>query len=223
MLAHSPRIITNGLVLCLDAANRKSYPTTGTTWTDLSGNGNTGTLVNGVGYTGSNGGALSFDGVDDYATGSIASSTSNVTMNCWIYLSSTSKKGAFVNIGTSYAIGVGSLFFESSGNEILGLFSNVRWVRTGINYGVGWKYVTFVLSATSVPSIYVNASLIGTYTGTNPNTPSNNFYIGRNIGDEPNNRAFGGEITQVSIYNRALSADEIKQNYNALKSRYGLT
>ena len=55
-LAHSPRIITDGLVLCLDAGNTKSYPGSGTTWTDLSGQGNNGTLVNGVGYNGSNGG-----------------------------------------------------------------------------------------------------------------------------------------------------------------------
>jgi len=58
-LAHSPRIVTDGLVLCLDAGNAKSYPGSGTTWTDLSGNGNNGTLVNGVGYNGGSGGSLS--------------------------------------------------------------------------------------------------------------------------------------------------------------------
>ena len=62
-LAHSPKIVTDGLVLCLDAGNPKSYPGSGTTWTDLSGQGNNGTLVNGVGYVGTNGGSLSFDGV----------------------------------------------------------------------------------------------------------------------------------------------------------------
>jgi len=64
-LSHSPKIVTDGLVLCLDAGNPKSYPGSGTTWTDLSGNSNNGTLVNGVGYNGSNLGSLSFDGVDD--------------------------------------------------------------------------------------------------------------------------------------------------------------
>ena len=61
-------IVTDGLVLCLDAANPKSYPGSGTTWTDLSGNGNNGTLVNGVGYNSDNGGSLSFDGVNDYVS-----------------------------------------------------------------------------------------------------------------------------------------------------------
>jgi hypothetical protein len=65
-LSHSPSIVTDGLVLCLDAGNPKSYPGSGTTWTDLSGNGNNGTLVNGVGYSGDNLGSLSFDGVNDY-------------------------------------------------------------------------------------------------------------------------------------------------------------
>ena len=65
-LSHSPSIVTNGLVLCLDAANSKSYPGSGTTWTDLSGRGNNGTLVNGVGYNSGNLGSLVFDGVDDY-------------------------------------------------------------------------------------------------------------------------------------------------------------
>jgi hypothetical protein len=67
-LSHSPSIITQNLVLCLDAANSKSYPGSGTTWTDLSGNGNNGTLANGVGYNSGNGGSLVFDGVDDYVS-----------------------------------------------------------------------------------------------------------------------------------------------------------
>ena len=65
-LSHLPKIVTNGLVLCLDASDIKSYPKSGTTWFDRSGNGNNGTLVNGVGYSSGNGGVLAFDGVDDY-------------------------------------------------------------------------------------------------------------------------------------------------------------
>lgn len=64
-LAHNPKIVTDGLVLCLDAANPKSYPGSGTVWSDLSGNGNNGTLVNGVGYNSNNGGYLTFDGSND--------------------------------------------------------------------------------------------------------------------------------------------------------------
>ena len=64
-LSHSPKIVTNGLVLCLDAADQKSYPGTGTTWFDRSGNGNNGTLIGGVGYNSTNAGIIVFDGIND--------------------------------------------------------------------------------------------------------------------------------------------------------------
>ena len=94
-LAHSPRIVTDSLVLCLDAANTKSYGGSGTTWTDLSGNGNDFTLVNGVGYDSGNNGSLSFDGSNDYATrahdsnNELASTALNfstaLTISVWFY------------------------------------------------------------------------------------------------------------------------------------------
>lgn len=225
-LSHSPRIITDGLVLCLDAANSKSYPGSGTTWTDLSGNGNNGTLINGVGYDSSSGGSLVFDGVDDYASGVITLGTTNVSVNCWVNISTTSNKGAFFKIGggaTGYALGVGNNTMDNNGNEIIGLFPGVRWFDTNTNYGTGWKYATLVLNSSSVPSIYLNSVLIGSYSGTNPNTPTGFYYVGRNFGDEPGGaRAFNGNIAKVSIYNRALTSQEIQQNYLATKSRFGL-
>ena len=85
-LAHSPRLVTDGLVLCLDAGNTKSYSGSGTTWTDLGGNNNHGTLVNGVGYNSSNGGSLTFDGADDYVDLSTTYSLSAPwTLSAWIY------------------------------------------------------------------------------------------------------------------------------------------
>ena len=228
-LAHSPRIVTDGLVLALDAGNTKSYPGSGTTWTDLSGNGNNGTLENDVGYDSGNGGALSFDGTDDYATGNIniALGITNVSINCWVNISTTSKKGAFLKVGgggnSGYALGVGNNTMDSDGNEILGLFTKVRWIETNASYGTGWKYVTLVLNASSVPSIYVDSTLIGSYSGLTPNSPDSFYYVGRNIGDEPSGvRAFNGNIAQVSIYNRALTAEEVQQNFNALRGRFGI-
>jgi len=222
-------IVQDGLVLNLDAGASTSYPGSGTTWTDLSGNGNNGTLVNGVGYNSANGGSLTFDGVDDYSTGNtnIALGITNVSINCWVNISTTSKKGAFLKIGSGgpsgYAVGVGNNDMDSNGNEILGLFPGVRWIDTNINYGTGWKYVTLVLNASSVPSIYVNSTLIGSYSGLTPNSPDSSYYVGRNVGDEPlGARAFNGNIAQVSMYNRALTAAEIQQNFNATKSRFGL-
>ena len=100
-LAHSPRIVTDGLVLCLDAGNTKSYPGSGTTWTDLSGNGNTGTLTNGVGYSGDNLGSLSFDGVNDF-TSTITGEdfnfgTGDFTIECWVYFNTISTNAIFIS------------------------------------------------------------------------------------------------------------------------------
>jgi hypothetical protein len=90
-----PDGVESSLVLALDAANPKSYPGSGTTWTDLSGNGNNGTLVNGVGYVGTNGGALSFDGSNDYVefggTARYFTSyiTQQITIETWVYIPSS--------------------------------------------------------------------------------------------------------------------------------------
>ena len=88
MASHAgPNAVEDGLILALDAGNTKSYPGSGTTWTDLSGNGNNGTLVNGVGYNSDYGGSLSFDGTNDYIDiTSLAplADTSAVTMEAWV-------------------------------------------------------------------------------------------------------------------------------------------
>ncbi len=97
-LHHSPRIVTDGLVLYLDAANPKSYPGTGTSWYDLSGNGNNGTLVNGIGYDSNNRGSMVFDGVDDFI--SINYTNSIETMSIWFNRNSlAANSGAPVLIG----------------------------------------------------------------------------------------------------------------------------
>ena len=108
MSAYSgPEIANDGLVLALDAANPRSYPGSGTTWTDLSGNGNNGTLVNVPTYSNANGGSIVFDGVDDYVSGSI--STINSWSMCLWYLSTdiTSQVVFYPFSGTTSATGLG--------------------------------------------------------------------------------------------------------------------
>ena len=123
---NGPRIVTDGLVIYVDAGNSKSYPGTGTSWYDISGSGNDGTLINDVGFNSDNGGSLVFDGVNDYVNcGSISSQfTANVTAETWIYLSSQS--GDWVRI-----IGTGGV----SGNITFGLWyssgGRLLWQRYG--------------------------------------------------------------------------------------------
>ena len=226
-IARGPKIVTSGWVLALDAADKLSYRGSGTTWRDLSGNNNTGTLTNGPTFSAGNMGSIVFDGTDDYVAiaNLFLNTITNITLQGWVYISSTSLKGPFVKVGggvNGYAIGVGGNDFDTSGNQIIGIYPGVRWILTGNNYGTGWKFFTLTLSTTSVPTFYLNGALIGSYPGTNPLTPTSGAYVGRNVGDELTVRAFAGNIAITQIYNRELTATEILQNYNATKNRFGL-
>ena len=222
-----PIEVTDGLVFQIDAGNTRSYSGSGITSYDLASSGTTYALTNGPTFSAANQGSIVFDGVDDYVaiTNLFLNTVTNVTLQGWVYISSTSLKGTFIKVGggsNGYAIGVGGTNFDDSGNQIIGLYSSVRWITTGSNYGTGWKFFTLTLSATSLPTFYLNGVLIGSYTGTNPITPTSGVYIGQAIGDTgPSGRAFAGNIATTQIYNRELSATEILQNYNATKSRFG--
>ena len=105
-LNHSPKIVTDGLVLCLDAANRKSYPGSGTTWFDRSGRGNHGTLVNGAAYSSSYTGSIVLDGLNDRVEGNISSSTflGPHSISCWFYRRSQKQwAGLFSNNVNTYS------------------------------------------------------------------------------------------------------------------------
>jgi hypothetical protein len=237
-LSGEPNIITDGLVLYLDAANPKSYPGTGTVWSDLSGNGNNGTLVNGPTFDSGNNGRIVFDGVNDSVVIPLSQSlqflgTSSYTIEVWAN-QLVSQSGFPVLVGTEDGIAVG---------------------RDGINFSI-WKSglttINFIhdrfTSNTQRQSSYINipdTSVIGnvfqftgTYDGINMNTYYNGF-INRpsteSTGSVTNtitpftlarrgNSAsyFNGRIYSVKVYNRALSQQEILQNYNATKSRFGL-
>ena len=96
-------IVTSGLILNLDAGNASSYPGTGTTWTDLSGNNRNGTLINGVGYTSANGGALTFDGVNDYISISNMSSAlvnkTKFSYDTWVKCNNVNHNGTIFSFG----------------------------------------------------------------------------------------------------------------------------
>ena len=100
---YSPKIITNGLVLSLDAANNKSYPRSGTTWTDLSGNSNTGTLTNGPSFNDGNQGSIVFDGTDDYVNIPYNSGLipNNLTLSAWINRTAVVNYAHFIGIPAS--------------------------------------------------------------------------------------------------------------------------
>ena len=228
-ISYNSSIVTNGLVLCLDAGNPRSYPGSGTSIKDATSTYGTSTM-NSATYNSSNGGVFNFVQASGtyISTPLLSSSTANQTVCCWAYITLGTYGTIFeTGFGSGYGLGIGDSFYIASnpGNNVVALFPAIRWISTGVSYGsTGWKFVTMSMDASSIPSIYVNASLIGTYTGTAPLTPTTNSYIGRNIGDEssPTDRAFNGNINGFLFYNRQLSLAEITQNFNATRGRYGI-
>ena len=211
-----------------------SYPGSGTTWTDLSGNGNNGTLVNGVGYNSDNGGSLSFDGVNDYVSKSswVNPPTTVFSIGCWVKFSDNLNNRYVLSFGRDaggpflggialFAYGfdvvADQLFFE--------LGSAFGRVSSGIVPSLGvWYYLTVTADGTNT-RFYLNAELKNTSSqggggiASNP-TLSVGSYV--NNGGTPSTFFHSGNIAQVSIYNRALTAQEIQQNFNATRSRYGI-
>ena len=208
-------IVTDGLVLHLDAGRVESYGGDGTTWRDLSGNSNNGTLQGGVGFSAEEGGSLIFDGSDDYVNRSSSVITGNQSFSwgAWIYPSTT---------GTPVFFGLNSVgqamvsFWDSSNNKVrVGTWGSDKLTSGTTILPSTWGYTFWTWDGTTLIS-YTNGVADGTTTGFTFNISSNNTTIGNAI----NTQYFGGKIPSVKIYNRALSAAEVAQNYNALVGRY---
>ncbi len=219
-------IITSGLIMHLDAGNPASYSGSGTTWTDVSGNGNNGTLFNGVSYTSDNSGALVFDGVNDYGTlGNTIILNSGLTSSSfsswWKYLGqgSGSDKRGFVLESASFHY---SLLVNTDGT--LGVHINTTGNSTqfipGFSPTIGrWYYSSVVWDGINL-IVYIDGVEVGRRSQSGTSLIVENLRIGTYR--DNNNRWWLGNIAQVFIYNRALSTEEIKKNYDATKLRYGL-
>lgn len=212
-LAHSPRIVTNGLVLCLDAGNTKSYPGSGTTWTDMIGKRST-TLVNGPTFSSSNGGSIVFDGVNDYATASIPTLT-DYSLSFWIYI-------------ISGVTGEKQILGANGGGAEISLL-NGSWisysqldggVRSGPAFSLGVWY-NFIMTRTgSTTNFVIN------------NIQTNTFASGSNVGIDGTavfgdlaagfGRYLNANIARIDFYNRVLTTNELTQNFNALRGRFGI-
>lgn len=232
-LHHSPRIVTSGLVLYLDAANKKSYPGTGNIWTDLSGNGNNGTLVNGVAYSNTNSGMLVFDGVNDYVQiphSPAIAPTSAISLSAWAntdwqttssvrILSKTEGGGWQLSINddpagekTGMTIHISGIYRYVTVNKSL--------VSPGYHNLVGTfdgRYAKLYIDSVLLTQVDAGAGSVLTYSVNNPLL----------IAAEPGSSAVAGNYTNatiscISLYNQALTAQEIRQNFNALRGRYGL-
>jgi hypothetical protein len=231
-LGHGPKVVTDGLVLALDAADRNSYPGSGTTWTDLSGNGNNGTLTNmdGANLDSANGGSLTFDGTDEYV-----SETSSLSDNFWQGNWTASFWVNFDTLNTTTSGGgdkpllhhgvngtrTGLHLTQRNTRIHFGLFSDDLQGTKVLSTGT-WYNVVFTLNnSTYVKQNYLNGVFDNSHTG-------GGAYIGTGTNTRIGGKVltfgllFDGFMSSCNFYNRVLTAAEVQQNFNALRGRFGI-
>jgi hypothetical protein len=223
-----PNVVTNGLVLALDAANPKSYVSGSTTWNDLSGNGSSGSFYGSPSYDNSNGGGFNFNnavsnsGVLCGNPSSISFPQNSFSLETWFKLSASTflfNKDA-PNYGgfNLWHTGTAFRFQIYSGSTAPAPINLLVTYTLNIN---SYYHLCSTYDGT-VANTYVNGTLLGTQTNSStiPNT-TGSLTLGYR--DNGVNQNFGsGSIYVAKIYNKALSSQEVLQNYNALKSRFNL-
>jgi hypothetical protein len=221
-----PNLVEDGLLLALDAGNTKSYPGSGTTWTDLSGKGNNGTLQNGPTFDSGNLGSIVFDGSNDRVVipNDTALDTQTPSVEVWVKVDTIVQDGFFFekgDVNTQYALFIQNNFItwrvKPAG------FNDIR--VTSATYIDTSSYAQVVGTYTSGSrKLYINGSLVASdsATGTIPSN-SGGMSVGAYGGfDGPYGYYLDGKISIVRVYNRVLTAAEVTQNFNALKGRYGV-
>jgi hypothetical protein len=222
MTAGGPDLIQDGLVLCLDASDRNSYVSGSSTWFDLSGNNNSGSLVNGPTFNTGSLGSIVFDGTNDYVDcGSTPLGyTDDVTVSVWFSLLS------FANIYNYIAVkyGGGRGWILNTSNNVLRVDGRAggsyRVVESNVPVNLNqWYDFTFVKQGI-VWMIYANGTLntSQSFVGDTSIFSSSNLTVSDSYGPS----SINGRVGNFKVYNRALSAQEVLQNYNATKGRFGL-
>ncbi len=229
---NGPKIVTDGLVLALDAADRNSYVSGSSTWFDLSGNGVNGTLLNSPTFNSDNGGSIVFDGTNDYVN--LGNNTLGVEVQdksgcVWIYQTATTSTVAGIidkDFETNFTTYGGWGFWITSANKMSfwlqgnkdltdtgTSITNNTWQHISFSYNSTAKSVSFYLNGIFTSTI-TNATIVEKVSNTTPLKfgairAGSNFYTGR--------------IASALVYNRQLSASEVQQNYEAQKSRFNIT
>jgi len=234
-IIRGPKIVRSGLVLCLDAADKNSYSGTGTTWKDLSGTGYIGTLTNGPTFSNINGGTIVFDGTDDYISvsnpASLNPGLSSFTIDAWVYQKDNGYNGIVEARGANlhgflfllnYTTAGTVAFFLNTTTDIdqniyystVATFTDVlTWMNVSAVVNRSANNITFYKNG-----IQQGAAVSITSGGSVDPGSGYLYYIGGDLGGPDANI----NLSTIKQYNRTLSAQEILQNYNATKSRFGL-
>lgn len=228
-LIHSPNIVTSGRILHLDAASVRSYPGSGTTWTDVSGNGNTGTLTNGPTFNSANGGGIVFDGVNDLVTvpdsSTLRFSNANFTVESFITISSISGKQRIVSKGSSgwsqgWHIAARPTQWEFECSDGVSSPGNSFLINTTTT--VGTYHVVWGVTSTTA-TLYVNGVQLGSTQTITEGVAFATSTVTMGIGAyELGGEHFNGRIFSVKLYNFTLNATQVLQNFNAIRDRFGV-
>lgn len=230
-LGHSPTIVMDGLVMCLDAGNPKSYTGSGSTWYDLSGRGNNGTLENGVGYAQINGGVMSFDGSNDRVvtvtatTIGIASVSNPFSISLWFKTTRMTEQYIFDNYDGTTPNASSNISFRTDGGKIEIHITTVG--AAALQYGSGYAdgvWHNAVVTWRGIPqvqSVYVDGNFLGSDTKNLSGTfETDSAFM---IGTRPSGGGqFQGNISMCMVYTKELSAAEVAQNFAATRGRFGL-
>lgn len=221
-----PNIIEDGLVLYLDAANTRSYPGSGTTWNDLSGNGNSGTLTNGPTFDSVNNGSIVFDGVNDFLVIPFLTNYLNIltgidfTITTWVNYKTLSinrnglwGKDGVIEFGP---INNTSIQAWSPSGQLTYNISSSEFVQKPTEFTLVNDFNNFRTN------LYINGVLVSNGGFLRGGTNLTNFTLMTGAFDSPGARFVNGDIYLFRTYNRVLSPQEILQNYNATKGRFGL-
>jgi hypothetical protein len=218
-----PGIVTTNLSMFLDAGNASSYPGSGTDWTDLSGNSRNGTLTNGPTYTSADGGAIVFDGTNDFVQCSGSITATAATFVTW--MRRNGPQDDFDGIIYSRGAAATGISFFGTTNKISYTWNNAvntySWDSGLTIPDLTWCMVAVSVTSTTATAYLCQSSGITSATNTvsHTSTTLDAIRIGQ---DNLASRYFNGRIATAMIYDRALSAGEITQNFNALRGRYGL-
>ena len=225
--SYNPKIVTNGLVLNLDAANKKSYPGAGTTWTDLTKNKSNGTTVNSPVFSSNNNGYFTFDGVSTYVNMPTSSfpTGNQITIGIWNYgITAVAASAIWLgDVSNNRTINIhlpwsdNTVYFDCGNSG--GTYDRINTAALSASqWQNSWHYWVFTKNVTTgTMQIFLDGVLNTSGTGkTLPILIPTTAYIGRFTGTYHN-----GRISKVDVYNRVLTASEILQNYNATKGRFG--
>ena len=235
-------IVKDGLVLWLDAGDRTSYPGGGNSWRDLTPNANNGTLTNGPTFDNLNGGSIVFDGTNDYIripdSPELQFGLGSFTAFAWVYPSGTNNVRIINNRGTGTpgsSSGYQFKLFQDGSNWYFGDCAIDEGVSVGFRYDSSnkyplnnWYYINMVYETQNELKFYVNRVLdgtvtVGTYGSLTNSLPTAIGAAISNTGTEGGySQFYNGKIPIAGLYNRALSANEISQNFNATRSRFGV-